>query len=776
MEFEKTIIDGMSEGLCVCHATEEYPLVKFTVWNNHMQKITGYTMDEINRLGWYQTMYPDKDYQKRAINRMERMRNGDNLCNEEWTIACADGSRRIIAISTKMVISKDESAHVLGIMRDVTEQKQAEDSIREITERLTMATQSAQLGVWDWDIKNNILAWDDQMFEIYGIARDSFINAYEAWESALHPEDRTSAVEAAKAAIRGEKNYATEFRIICPDDSIKFITAFGQVTRDKDGNAVRMIGINRDISDRKNAEESLNEHQQFTENLIANSSVATFVIDKNHKIMLWNKACEALTGYAASAMVGTDRQWTPFYSYKRPTVADIIIDEKAEDIPKLYQIYSKAVLNPKGIKAEGWYDELGGKNRYIVFEAAPVYNSKREMVAAIETLQDFTESKKLADQLVQSQKMEAIGQLAGGVAHDFNNMLTAIIGYAHATLMKLPEDSLLRRNMEQILGAADRAAALTQSLLSFSRKQVIAPKAVNLNDIIKKLDKILLKLIREDIKIKKFLATEELTVFVDSIQIEQVVMNLVTNSRDAMPASGSISIRTGSVQINEEFVHAHGYGTAGKYALLSISDTGEGMDEKTREKIFEPFFTTKELGKGTGIGLATVYGIAKQNNGFINVYSEVGKGTTFKIYLPLFSSVKEEELKDSDEITVPGGTETILIAEDDDSLRGLAAMIIADHGYTVITAVDGEDAVAKYIENKDNIQLIILDAIMPQKNGKEAWMEIQRINSSVKVIFVSGYTEDVISKGGILEPNINFLSKPLTPQELLKKIREVLDN
>lgn len=520
---------------------------------------------------------------------------------------------------------------------------------------------------------------------------------------------------------------------------------------------------------------ALFEQQSFCSNLIGNAATATFVLDKTHRIMLWNRACEALTGLQEAEMIGTDEQWKPFYSMKRPTVADVIIDNKLDSLPDLYKSYSKSALNPEGIKAEGWYKNLGGKDRYIIFEAAPIRNSGGVLIAAIETLQDVTESKKLEEQLLQSQKIEAIGQLAGGVAHDFNNILSAIMGYGHLTLMKMGPDDYLRGYVEQILQAGDRASTLTQGLLSFSRKRIINPAPHDLNDIIKNFEKFLMRLISEDIKITTTCTESELSILVDRGQLEQVLMNLVTNARDAMPAGGDITIRTEALFIDEQFIEVHGFGKKGKYAVLLVSDTGEGMDENTRKKIFEPFFTTKGEGKGTGLGLSMVYGIVKQHDGFIDVYSEPGKGTSFKVYLPLVRGSGAELRLEADPTKMPGGSETILVAEDDPVLRKLTTTILHDHGYTVIEAIDGADAVAKYGENRARIHLVLLDGIMPQKNGREALDEIQLINSSVKAIFMSGYSQDIISKQGLLEPGINFIVKPVIPSVLLKKVREVLD-
>lgn len=412
--------------------------------------------------------------------------------------------------------------------------------------------------------------------------------------------------------------------------------------------------------------------------------------------------------------------------------------------------------------------------RWLEDKVIPIIDDKGHITGLFGVARDITERKRLEEQLLHSQKMEAIGQLAGGVAHEFNNILTAIIGYGNILLMKMKGDDPLRHNVEQILTSSERAAGLTQGLLTYSRKQITAPRPENLNDIVKKTEGLLLRIISEDIELKTVLTDEELTVMADRGQIEQVLMNLATNARDAMPDGGSLTISTELVEIDMEFINIHGYGEPGMYALISVADTGIGIEKKMMEKIFEPFFTTKEIGKGTGLGLAMVYGIIKQHDGYINVYSEAGKGTTFKIYLPVIKAKIRE--KESSIIQLPvGGTETVLVAEDDKALRKLIKTVLDEFGYKVIDAVDGEDAVEKFMENKDRIDLLVFDVVMPKKNGKEAYEEIKKINPRVKALFTSGYTSNIIHKKGILEEGINFILKPVSPKELLRKVREILD-
>ena len=381
---------------------------------------------------------------------------------------------------------------------------------------------------------------------------------------------------------------------------------------------------------------------------------------------------------------------------------------------------------------------------------------------------------KLENQIRHMQKIETIGQLTGGIAHDFNNLLTAIILSGNILKRKVENNPESLQFVQQILSTADRAANLTKSLLTFSRKQVIDKKAVSLNRIIENAEKLLTRIIGEDIELKINQSEEDIVLMADSGQIEQVLLNLSTNARDAMLDGGVLTIDTKAIDIDESFAKTHAFSKTGLHAMITVSDSGMGMDEATQSKIFEPFFTTKGAGKGTGLGLSIVYGIIKAHDGYINVYSEAGKGTTFKIYLPIVKS-EVEGAKEQELIPPKGGTETILLAEDEMRVRDLTKNLLEGYGYKVIEAVDGEDAIKKFNENKDKIQLLITDVVMPKKNGKDVYNEIKRARPDMKALFVSGYNEEVIHKKGILEEGLNFISKPFAPTEFLRKVREVLD-
>ena len=389
---------------------------------------------------------------------------------------------------------------------------------------------------------------------------------------------------------------------------------------------------------------------------------------------------------------------------------------------------------------------------------------------------DVTDRKLLEEQFRQSQKMEAIGQLAGGVAHDFNNLLTAINGYTSLSLQRLDEQNPIRPYLEEVKKAGDRAANLTRQLLAFGRKQILQPIPLDLNGTVSDMNKMLRRLIGEDINLSAKLATDLKPIKADPGQIEQVLMNLVVNARDAMPQGGRLTIETANVELDREYARGHVGVQPGNYVMLAVSDTGTGMSEETRARIFEPFFTTKEKGKGTGLGLSTVYGIVQQSGGSIWVYSEPNQGTSFKVYLPrLEAPMKADSEKPAAE-TGPRGSETVLLVEDEEVVRGLATHILEDAGYKVLAARGGAEAIQFCTQPAEQIDLLLTDVVMPETSGKEVAERVTALMPHTKVLFMSGYTDQAIVHHGVLDSNVEFIQKPFTPLGLSKKVREVLDS
>jgi two-component system, cell cycle sensor histidine kinase and response regulator CckA len=610
----------------------------------------------------------------------------------------------------------------------------------------------------------NTLETNKTAEELYGYSRDELLHC--TVQDLSQGEPPCSSVEAMRWIQKTVREGPQQFEWLAKRKNgecfwVEVVLSVADVGEER-----RVLAVVRDITERKKTE----EEQQKLVSVIEMSRDFISIADLNGGILYMNAAGLKLVGFDSPE------------DYRGKMVSDFLMEADHRMLEN--------VLLPAVFGTGTWIGELAlrhfttGMPIPVDMSAFLIKDRKNGKPIALANIsRDIAdrkhveeEKKKLQAQLAQSQKMESIGQLAGGIAHDFNNILAAIVGYGSVLQMKLKGDDPSRLYIDQILDAAERAANLTQSLLAFSRKQFINPKDLDLNDIIHKVEKFLSRIIGEDIEMQLTLSPEQLTVFADRSQIEQVLMNLATNARDAMPNGGQLIIETKRLEINDDYIRRHGYGSPGPHALLSVSDTGAGIDARIQEKIFEPFFTTKELGRGTGLGLSIVYGIVKQHKGYINVYSEIGRGTTFRIYLPLVI-IGSLNTRPADVSAEPPrrGTETILLTEDDEQVRRLTKSVLEEFGYTVIEAADGEQALERFMANKDRIHMILVDVIMPRKNGRDVYNEAKQCKPDLKALFTSGYPADFIQKEGVLEEGLNFISKPSSVQDLLKKIREVLD-
>ena len=524
----------------------------------------------------------------------------------------------------------------------------------------------------------------------------------------------------------------------------------------------------------RKAEQALKESEQTYRELLSNLNSGVVVHAPDTSILVANPAASKILGLSEDQMSGI-KAMDPQWKFLRDDGSDMPLDE--------YPVNQVLSTNkPLRNLVVGVNRPQTGDVAWALVNGFPVHDGSGQLEQMVINFVDITERKKaeeekekLEGQLRQAQKMEAVGRLAGGVAHDFNNILTGINGYAEMLLEGLEPGDPMRADMEEIKSAGERAAGLTNQLLAFSRKQVIAPKVVQPNEILENSQKMLRRIIGEDIDLV-FVPEKKLgRIKADPAQLDQILVNLAVNARDAMTDVGKLTIETQNITLDQEFCDSHVGAEPGDYVMLAVTDTGHGMDDETRSNIFVPFFSTKDKGKGTGLGLATVYGIVKQNNGFITVYSEPGTGTTFKVYFPRVME-KADKLSKEKASDLPTGTETVLLVEDEAMVRGLAKKILERQGYKVIAMENGGVAYAHYDEHDDPFDLLLTDVVMPSMNGRTLFNKLREKRPELKAVFMSGYTENVIAHHGVLDEGVHFIQKPFTIETLAKMVRKVLDS
>lgn len=733
--------------------------LQFCFVSERAETILGYPVEQwLKEPGfWVEHLHPEDREQAVAFCKTAINEGRDHRL--EYRALAADG--RVVWLRDIVRVIPDAEGKVrrlIGLMIDITEHKQMEAALQNSEERFRTAFAQAAVGQAVSDKEENFIQVNKAFCDITGYTEQELYTM--RLKSITHPEDLPECMEHVGELLSGKINsFILEKRFITKAGATVWVRTSIAAVRDKLGNVTNFIILSEDITEKKKAEECLISSEEKYRSIFEESKDMIFISTPEGALIDANPAGVELLGY--------------------PSMEELKKVDIAED---LYVNAQDRGLFQQSIERHGYVKDFelqlkkaDGQQITVSTTATAVRDEKGRVVNYRGIMRDVTLEKALEQRMLEAQKMEAVGQLAGGIAHDFNNILSAIIGYGSLVLMRIQEDSPLRPYVEQILESSERAAILTQNLLTFSRKQVINPQPCKINDIIRKVAPILTKLIREDIELNLQLSSEDSTVEVDRLQIEQVLMNLVTNARDAMPDGGALKISSQKIDMDATFLEVHGYGKIGRYAIISVEDTGVGLDEMTKTRIFEPFFTTKEMGRGTGLGLAMVYGAIKQNDGFINVYSEVGRGTTFRIYLPEVGGTVE--LRKGAEVQAPpGGTETILLVEDDKALRELAGTVLRKYGYTVIEALDGDDALGRFNEYKESIAILITDVVIPRRSGIQVYEAVKKFNPAIKVLFLSGYSKDITQKKGIVDTNVNFLQKPFSPNTLLKKVRGILDH
>jgi two-component system, cell cycle sensor histidine kinase and response regulator CckA len=652
----------------------------------------------------------------------------------------------------------DESC-LLSVCIDITERKKVENALRESEERFLLITNTIDEIFYIYDAEKGIANYLSPAFNrIWGYPAESVLNQNEPFINLVHPDDREKVMNWGPLTRTGQP-VSYEYRIVRADGSIRHIWDRGYPIAEKDGKVTLYVGTGLDVTEWRHAEQALRESREYL-NQIINSIVDPIIVkDRDHKHVLVNDAFCAFTERRREDLIGK----TGFETFSKEMAQRLKDDEE------------RVLQTGKPSLTEDVVTDVHGQARTLMTQKSLLTNEKGEKQIVF-SMRDITEYKKLESQLLQSQKMEAIGSLAGGVAHDFNNLLNVINGYSELALESLDEHNPIHKDIEHIWDAGRRAASLTSQLLAFSRKQILQPVILDLNIVIAQMSSILRPLIGEDIDLVANTPGNLGMIHADPAKIEQIILNLAVNARDALPQGGKLTIETANINFEEGYIREHSMAKAGAYVMLAISDNGIGMDAETQARIFEPFFTTKKKGKGTGLGLATVYGIVKQSDGFIWVYSEFGKGTTIKIYFPRVQGESAKFVIDDDAMQDLQGSETVLLVEDETSVRNLASRILRDRGYNVIEAAEGQEALRRAKEHHAKIHLVLTDVIMPGMSGSSLVAQIETVRPDIKALYISGYTDNAIVHHGILDSNIAFLQKPFSPNQLARKVREVLNS
>lgn len=710
----------------------------------------------------------------------------------------------------------------IGVARDITKRKQAENALCESKEHLALAQEVGRIGSFEFDLQTNEAKSSSALEVLYGVATGGLSQKIEDWIKYIHPEDRSKVTEEMERIMDTGK-HDTEFRIIQNDGSVRWLYSKGKVFYDDEGIPLRLVGVNMDVTEHKLAETALaeagdraiREYVRLLERLAAlgqklgTARDLTAVFSAILEFTLASVPCSALFISLYNKERSTRKGIYLWYNGKEIDISDmepveigegsvgraiktgevIIVDDYLKTLssklkhdcigydedssePRSTVIAPMKIMgNVIGIIEIQSYDLAA----YTEEHATAMRMAANLAANAIENVRLLEQEQQSAEQLRQSQKLESVGRLAGGIAHDFNNMLTAINGYSDLILRQIGNDSPLRSKIEEIKRAGERSAALTHQLLAFSRRQLLNPKVLNINEVIIETSKMLKRLIGEHIQLDLLLNPKIGQIEADPGQLTQVIMNLAVNARDAMPHGGELRIETANIDLDEEFAARHVPTRAGSYVMMAVSDTGTGIDLETQQHIFEPFFTTKETGKGTGLGLAMVYGTVKQSGGYIWVESDAGKGTTFKVYLPRI----DEKIEPSEDQNVTDyvrkGNETILLVEDEEIVRNLCRQILESCGYKVIEAANGIDALSICRQADYKIDLLITDVVMPKMSGRILGEQLAVLRPEIKVLYMSGYTDDTAVRREALETGVNFIQKPFTFNALAEMVRDLLD-
>ncbi len=734
--------------------------------NQAFCELLGYSEEELATRKWQELTHPD-DLEESA--RIVKSLLDGTIAHARYEKRYLHKSRKVIWTDVNTTLARDTEGNPLFFITtisDITERKRMEAELREATAYLENLIGYANAPIIVWDPLFRITRFNRAFEHLTGrLAGDVIGKALDILFPAEQVDQSMQLIEQAQS---GERWETVEIDIRHVDGSIRTVLWNSATIYATDGKtAIATIAQGQDITEHKRADAIMKQEQALSDTIIDSIPGTFYMLDATGKYVRWN-------AYQRDEIVGKPDDMV--------ASTDALDTIHPDDRELIQSRIANVLTNGADEMVEGRVLLRGGPAfRWLLMTGRRIFIDDQPYLIGIGV--DITELKhaqqkreNLEDQLRASQKMEAIGSLAGGVAHDFNNLLSVILSYTGFAMESVPGNDPILADLVEVKKAGERAAMLTRQLLAFSRKQVLQPSVLDVNGVAAGLENMLRRILGEDVELVQVLDPELGLVMADQGQIEQVLMNLVVNARDAMPMGGNLTIETANVELDEEWVSRHVDLKAGSYVQISVSDTGCGMDEPTMARIFDTFFTTKEKGKGTGLGLAMVYGIVRQSEGSILVNSEPGRGTTFRIYLPRCSSTVARPAGVSLAVARRAtGTETVLVVEDEEALRRVILRALVSAGYTVIMANDGDEALQICGRHTEELHLVLTDVVMPRMSGRVLAGELAKIRPTVKVVYMSGYTEDAISHHGILDPGTHFLAKPFTVTGLLQKVREVLD-
>lgn len=733
-------------------------LGRFVIVNKAMADFWGMDVEEILGRSFFDIMPENRRAERFTKHDRLVIENGKPRLVLQVKADNGRGQERYFQVTkTPFTMNSTGDKAVLGAATDITERKKAEDEVRESGRRFRELADMLPQAVAEFDTMGNFTYGNMNGLELFGLTKREFDEKKHNFSEMFIPQDLERLMKNVQLVLKGEKRTHNNEYTALRKDGNTFPVMLYAVPVVREGRVEGMRAIAVDITERKKIEKALAESEEKYRSVVESSLIGFYIFQDGFFKFVNKRLCE-ITGYTYDEIIDAKNPLDAVHPDDRTKLEKNIEDRmKGEVKPREY--------NFRIIRKDGKVATIKISGVLVSYHGKPAVSG---------TCIDVTRENTLEAQLRQAQKMEAIGQLSGGIAHDFNNILTAINGYAGLLRVKMNKDDLLQTYIDQIMSATRKGSDLTKSLLTFSRKQPVNLRAVNLNGIIRGTEPLLKGLLTEKVTLRTNLTTDNVTaVMADPTQMDQILFNLASNANDAMPEGGTITIETKTAELDNDFILIHGFGEVGRYVLLSISDTGTGMNKATIEKAFEPFFTTKETGKGTGLGLSTVYGIVKQHNGYVVIYSEERFGTIFHMYFPLEKAEENNKVR-THETDLRRGKGTVLIAENNRESRFLTKKVLELYGYVVIEAVNGEDAVEKFHMNKA-VNLVILDLMLPIKNGKETYEEIIGANPEMKVLFTGNIEHYAGFNEAVNRKRISFITKPLIPRDVLQKVRQMLN-